>query len=343
MSALRELKLLFELHMFALYHTTAFAYVRGRSTIDAIKRHQRNESKWFLKLDFSNFFGSTTPEFVLDMLSRIFPFSEIVRVQAGKDELAKVLSLCFLNNGLPQGTPISPFLTNVMMIAIDHKISNTLRNFDNRRFVYTRYADDLLISCQIRFDKDKVQRFVMDALTEYNAPFTIKPEKTRYGSSSGRNWTLGVMLNEVKPEVETLGDTRKSYPDPAGPVRICSLPNSSRQLWEPGDTCSSGFQPGVSTIRPLPSIGLFHLRIMEYCKKLCGWGDVSPTAELFLKASDYQMADFNSMYKKLFNVVTDAIEILQAAQVETEEMFIDHEPADIRLIIPEDDEDGSHA
>ena len=64
MNALRELKTLFETHMFALYHTTAFAYVRGRSTIDAIKKHQRNESKWFLKLDFSDFFGSTTPVFV---------------------------------------------------------------------------------------------------------------------------------------------------------------------------------------------------------------------------------------------------------------------------------------
>ena len=79
MDALRELKTLFEEHMFSLYHTTAFAYVRGRSTIDAIKRHQHNESKWFLKLDFSNFFGSTTPEFVLEMLSMLFPFSEIVK------------------------------------------------------------------------------------------------------------------------------------------------------------------------------------------------------------------------------------------------------------------------
>jgi len=207
MNALRELKTLFETHFFALYQTTAFAYIRGRSTIDAIKRHQRNESKWFLKLDFSNFFGSTTPKFVTDMLSLIFPFSEIVKKPHGKTELAKALSLCFLNNGLPQGTPISPFLTNVMMIPLDHKLSNNLRNFDNRRFVYTRYADDLLISCKIDFDKDKVQKLVLDALTEFNAPFTVKPEKTRYGSSAGRNWNLGVMLN--KDNQITIGHKRK--------------------------------------------------------------------------------------------------------------------------------------
>ena len=207
MNALRELKTLFETQMFALYHTTAFAYIRGRSTVDAIKLHQRNESKWFLKLDFADFFGSTTPMFVLDMLSLIFPFSEIVKSHTGKEELEEALSLCFLNGGLPQGTPISPFLTNVMMIAIDHKSSNSLRSFDNRRFVYTRYADDLLISCKIDFDKDALQKHVMDILSEFNAPFSIKKEKTRYGSSAGRNWNLGLMLN--KNNEITIGHKRK--------------------------------------------------------------------------------------------------------------------------------------
>jgi hypothetical protein len=207
MEALRELKTLFETEMFSLYHTTAFAYVRGRSTIDALKRHQRNESKWFLKLDFSNFFGSTTPEFVFSQLSRLFPFSEIVNRGDGVAELKRALSLCFLNNGLPQGTPISPFLTNVMMIPIDHILSNKLRNFDSRRFVYTRYADDLLISCKIDFDKSKVEKFVNDTLKEFNAPFSINNSKTRYGSSAGRNWNLGLMLN-AENEI-TIGHKRK--------------------------------------------------------------------------------------------------------------------------------------
>ncbi|MCL2500735.1 MAG: reverse transcriptase family protein [Defluviitaleaceae bacterium] len=207
MAALRELKALFETHMFALYHTTAFAYVRGRSTIDALKRHQRNESKWFLKLDFADFFGSTTPGFVMDMLTRIFPFSEIARRRDGREELEKALGLCFLNGGLPQGTPISPFLTNLMMIPVDHKVSNSLRNYDNCCFVYTRYADDLLISCKIDFNKDSVQRLVGGVLSEFNAPFSIKPEKTRYGSAAGRNWNLGLMFNG-RNEI-TIGHKRK--------------------------------------------------------------------------------------------------------------------------------------
>ena len=209
MNALRQLKTLFEGEMFALYHTSAFAYVRKRCTVDAVKRHQRNESKWFIKLDFANFFGSTTPEFVMDMLSRIFPFSEIVKREDGREELEKALSLCFLNGGLPQGTPISPFLTNLMMIPLDHKLSNSLRNFEKNRFVYTRYADDLLISCRQDFSQDKIQAFISDTLKEFDAPFTIKPEKTRYGSSSGRNWNLGVMLN--KDNQITIGHKKKKH------------------------------------------------------------------------------------------------------------------------------------
>jgi len=51
-----------------------------------------------------------------------------------------------------------------------------------------------------------------------------------------------------------------------------------------------------------------------------------------------KMADFNAMYLKLFNAVTDAINILQTAQVETEEIYMKHEST-IALLKPEDDND----
>ena len=91
MEALRELKSLFEDKMFALYHTSAFAYVKGRSTLDAIKKHQANGSKWFAKTDFSDFFGSTTPAFVLDMLQKIFPFQQVMVLHKGREVLSKAL------------------------------------------------------------------------------------------------------------------------------------------------------------------------------------------------------------------------------------------------------------
>lgn len=207
MTALRNLKTLFETKMFAKYHTSAFAYVPGRSPVDAIKRHQKNGSHWFLKTDFSNFFGSTTPEFLRYSLSLIFPFSEIVKSPRGRDALDRALSLCFLHGGLPQGTPISPMLTNLMMIPIDHKVSNALRDFHGQSFVYTRYADDCQISSRKDFDYNQVIEFINQTLREFRAPFKIKEEKTRYGSRAGSNWNLGLMLN--KDNKITIGHKNK--------------------------------------------------------------------------------------------------------------------------------------
>ena len=196
MDALRRQKTMYEQDFHVLYHTSAFAYIKNRCTVDAVKRHQANESKWFAKLDLHDFFGSTTLDFVMSMFSMIFPFSEVVKIPEGKVQLRKALELAFLDGGLPQGTPISPLITNVMMIPVDFKLTKAFRNYEKQRFVYTRYADDFIVSSQYDFDVHEVEKMVVDTLKEFGAPFSINASKTRYGSSAGRNWNLGVMLNK---------------------------------------------------------------------------------------------------------------------------------------------------
>ncbi len=207
MDALRRLKTIFEEDYKALYHTSAFAYIKRRCTVDAVKKHQQNNSKWFGKLDLHDFFGSTTLDFVMSMFSMVFPFSEVVKYDAGREELKKALDLAFLDGGLPQGTPISPTITNIMMIPVDFKLYNTLRKFENQRYVYTRYADDFIISSRFEFDVHKIEDVVVSTLESFHAPFSINAAKTRYGSSAGRNWNLGVMLN--KDNEITIGHKKK--------------------------------------------------------------------------------------------------------------------------------------
>lgn len=208
MMALRNLKTILESNgVNPGYHTSAFAYVPKRSTIDAVRRHQRNESWWFLKIDFSNFFGSTTIEFVRNMLKRIYPFSKVMSSDRGEAALMRAIELCFLNEGLPQGTPISPMLTNLIMIPVDYKITKMLNGRKETRFVYTRYADDIIISGKYQFDYENVISEIRKILDEVCAPYIIKHEKTRYGSRAGSNWNLGLMLN--KDNQITIGYKKK--------------------------------------------------------------------------------------------------------------------------------------
>lgn len=196
MNALRNLKSIFEEDFMALYHTSAFAYIKNRGTIDCMKRHQSNESKWFAKYDLHNFFGSTTPEFVINMFSRIFPFSEVLKDETGRKAFKESIDLAFLDGGLPQGTPISPIITNIMMIPIDFILTKTLRDYNNQHYIYTRYADDFQISSRYTFNFREIEKLIKDTLESFQAPFELNTSKTRYGSSAGSNWNLGVMLNK---------------------------------------------------------------------------------------------------------------------------------------------------
>lgn len=194
--ALYDLKTIFEKKFYMSYHTSAFAYVRGRNAVDSVRRHQQNKSRWFLKTDMKNFFPNTSPDFVMKMLCMTYPFCEFIHYDFGcKELLEKALSLCFLDGGLPQGTPTSPMLTNAMMIPIDHAISKMCHEYQPH-LCYTRYADDILISSEYSFKWTDVQYKLMQILKEFEAPFALHPDKTRYGSSAGRNWNLGVMLNK---------------------------------------------------------------------------------------------------------------------------------------------------
>ena len=187
-----------------IMHDAAYAYVPGRCAADALKKHQANESRWFLKMDIENFFPSCNPQFILKQMRKIYP-SNICYEQDSK-VMHYILRTATLDNGLPQGTPLSPLLSNLVMLPIDYKITNLLKHL-NKDFIYTRYADDMLISSKYSFNWHEIQHKVEEIFREEEAPFRIKQEKTRYGSSAGRNWNLGLMLN--KDNKITLGHKKK--------------------------------------------------------------------------------------------------------------------------------------
>lgn len=180
----------------ARWHTSAYAYIPGRGTKDERLYHANRGSRWFEYLDFHNFFGSFTYEYAWETISHIYPFCMIVEKPNGKTALEHCLKLCFLNGGLPQGTPISPMLTNLLMIPFDFEISRKLaHDFEDKKLYYTRYADDICVSCSKDFDPKEIEKMVLSLLKDCGAPFVLNTKKTHYCSFAGHNFHLGLMYN----------------------------------------------------------------------------------------------------------------------------------------------------
>lgn len=186
---LREVKE--NLEQYFLPHPSAYAYIANRSCFDAMKKHQKAKNKWFLKLDFHDFFGSTTQELLMDRFWKIYPFAMLKDRAEMVIEWNFILSLAFAADGhLPQGTPLSPLITNMCMISSDYVLGEYCKY---HQVCYTRYADDLLFSSK---DRESLKHLVWYVNQVTPDEYKLNKKKTRLGSIAGSNWNLGLMLNK---------------------------------------------------------------------------------------------------------------------------------------------------
>lgn len=209
MKFMRDLQPWFTYKLNALPHDSAYAYIHKRDCKKAIQRHQAIKSNWFLKLDIKKFFDNCEPAFIKRQLRMLYPFG--LMTDADYEFFADNLNwLITKNNGLPQGTPLSPVITNLIMVPIDRDINRELHNYFNNKqqsFMYTRYADDMLISSNKEMNVQEVIQIINNILHLYTDKLQINPNKIRYGSKNGSNWNLGIMYN--KDNNLTVGYKRK--------------------------------------------------------------------------------------------------------------------------------------
>lgn len=181
-----------------LPHNAVHGFTVNRNCKTALEVHKKNKSRWFLKLDIKNFFPSITSDHVRYALQHTYPIGCYMLTDVTWNRL---VNLCTYEGRLPQGAPTSPIITNMVMCPFDIQIAAYCKEED---LIYTRYADDILISSKTSFNWVNVQTAVQEILEPM---FRLNTEKRRYGSFNGRNWNLGLMYNN-KYEV-TVGHKKK--------------------------------------------------------------------------------------------------------------------------------------
>jgi hypothetical protein len=115
-------------------HPSATAF-RPRASIVANARRHLNQAI-VLTVDLADFFESTSADRVRAYLIK-------QGWQGGA--LETLMRLCVYRNGLPQGAPTSPCLSNVVNYEMDQTLADLARLSGAR---YTRYGDDLTFSWQ---------------------------------------------------------------------------------------------------------------------------------------------------------------------------------------------------
>lgn len=182
-----------------LAHNIAHAYTKNRSAVTNATAHK--DSNHFAKLDFSNFFPSFNYNLLYNTLSEVGVLALAQYKPTMNRFLDAVIRLSLKNDKLPQGTPLSPLLTNLAMIPFDYHL--TQATMDWKSIIITRYADDITFSSYYRFGDSKEEtKLVLENLVtriaedNYEGQLKLNPKKTTVGTKYGRNRITGLVVNK---------------------------------------------------------------------------------------------------------------------------------------------------
>ena len=120
-----------------------FGYRKGRSQRQAIRHLQAlvNEGReWAVAVDLRAFFDEIPHGLILKLIRRKIADEQFVTLLARLLKAGVVVDGVFEKTikGCPQGSPLSPIISNIVLNELDHKL-------EERNLGYCRWADDFVI------------------------------------------------------------------------------------------------------------------------------------------------------------------------------------------------------
>lgn len=193
---------------------TVYGFRPNVSIHDNAKYHANNKN--IIKMDISKFFESIKFEYIEKYLRFIYsPNKDIKKINWMISSDLRDILINEETNGLYMGNPISPTLSNLMMLKFVRKINNTINkiNMENDLDIkFSIYADDITFSSNLEkyesgyFSKKFLTNLVQDSIYELGLYLLLNEKKTKYQSKEKRMVT-GIRINH-KNQITW---TRKHY------------------------------------------------------------------------------------------------------------------------------------
>lgn len=184
-------------------------FERGTSIADNASSHRGANS--LLTIDLEDFFPSITQK-------QIF---QVFKALGYNNTIAVALSnICTYNETLPQGSPCSPKLANLVAWKLDIRIQGFV---GKRGITYTRYADDLSFSGLHPLKVVQVIPMIKKIIKDED--FKVNKDKTRIAGSSRAKIVTGLVIAG-----EEFGIGKKKYKNVRSKIFHLTLPTEQHNL-----------------------------------------------------------------------------------------------------------------
>lgn len=139
----------------------SYGFRPGRSALQAVQRAQgyiREDRRWVVDLDLEKFFDRVNHDILMSRVARRVKDDRVLKLirrylEAGMMSDGMVSAR---TEGTPQGGPLSPLLSNILLTDLD-------RELEHRGHRFCRYADD----CNIYVGSEMAGQHAMEAMTDY--------------------------------------------------------------------------------------------------------------------------------------------------------------------------------
>jgi group II intron reverse transcriptase/maturase len=164
------------------FSNSSFGFRPKRSCHQALRTVQEHVSagyKYAIDLDLEKFFDSVNHSKLIEVLSKTIKDNRLLSLIHKYLNAGVVVSNKFEETtlGVPQGGPLSPLLSNIMLNELDKEL-------ESRGHRFVRYADDCMILCKSKRAAKRTQesiiRFIEDKLF-----LKVNKEKTKVGYIQG--------------------------------------------------------------------------------------------------------------------------------------------------------------
>jgi len=138
-----------------------FGFLKGKSQHQAIRHVQKivgEGYEWCASVDLKSFFDEIPHGLILKLIRRKIADERLVTLVARALKAGVVVDGKFekTTKGVPQGSPLSPMLSNVVLNELDHEL-------ERRRLRCCRWADDFVIL----LGSERAAKRVMEGITRY--------------------------------------------------------------------------------------------------------------------------------------------------------------------------------